>query len=141
MKAAIRNQMHLRMALGAAALMTLVLSMPSAAHHAHGQYDKAMMDIEGVVTEFHLLNPHAWVYMEVTDENGETRLWSIEASSAGQLRGMGVTPDYIKPGDRIKARCHPLRDGSPGCLVGFVKAADGTIKDWDGQESVPPAGF
>lgn len=45
---------------------------------------------------------------------------------------MGITRDSIKPGDRIKARCHPLRDGSRGCLLGFVKTRDGSVKDWDG---------
>ena len=40
-------------------------------------------------------------------------------------------------GDKIKARCHVLRDGSRGCLLGFLKAADGTVKDWDGGQNTP----
>ena len=48
----------------------------------------------------------------------------------------------IKPGDTIKARCHPLRDGSNGCLLGFLKARDGSVKDWDGGQNTPiPADF
>ena len=42
-------------------------------------------------------------------------------------------------GDTIKARCHPLRDGSNGCLLGFLKAPDGTVKDWDGNNAPNPA--
>ena len=38
----------------------------------------------------------------------------------------------IKKGEKIKTRCHPLKDGGPGCLLGFVRGADGTVKDWDG---------
>lgn len=30
----------------------------------------------------------------------------------------------------IKARCHPLRDGSRGCLLEFLKARDGSVRDW-----------
>ena len=29
-------------------------------HHAHGNYAVTTVDIEGVVTELHLLNPHSW---------------------------------------------------------------------------------
>ncbi len=141
MIATIAKKLHSRMVLGAALWVALVVPIPSAAHHAHGNYEKEMKDVEGVVTEFHLINPHSWVYIEVTDANGETTQWAIEASPKAGLERIGVTTDYIKPGDRIKARCHFLRDGSPGCLVGFVKAADGSVKDWDGLDSEIPAGF
>jgi hypothetical protein len=52
-----------------------------------------------------------------------------------------VTPDYVKPGDTVKARCHHLRDGSNGCLLGFLKAKDGTVKDWDGNNAPAPTDF
>ena len=38
-------------------------------------------------------------------------------------------PRLLKAGQTVKARCHPLRDNSRGCLLGFLKAPDGTIKD------------
>lgn len=47
----------------------------------------------------------------------------------------------MKPGDTIKVRCYRLRDGSPGCLLGFVKAADGTVKDWDARNAPLPSDF
>jgi hypothetical protein len=52
-----------------------------------------------------------------------------------------VTRDYLKVGDTVKARCHPLRDGSRGCLLGFLKAPDGSIKDWDGNNLPIPTDF
>jgi len=58
-----------------------------------------------------------------------------------QLEGIGVTRDTLKPGDVIKARCHPLRDKSNGCLLGFLKTKDGTVKDWDGGKAPPPKDF
>ena len=48
-------------------------------------------------------------------------------------------PDYVKPGDAVKARCHHLRDGSNSCLPGFLKAKVGTLKDWDGNHAPAPA--
>jgi hypothetical protein len=119
----------------------VVGSSPVRAHHSHGNYADTFVDIEGVVREVHLVNPHSWIYIEVKGPNGQPQKWSLEASSVLQLERIGVTRDYIKAGDSIKARCHPLRDGSRGCLLGFVKAQDGTIKDWDSNNLPIPTDF
>ena len=107
------------------------------AHHSHGNYVDTFTDITGVVKEVHLVVPHSWVYMEVKDEKGQPQIWALEATGRGGLERIGVTREYVKPGDTIKARCHVLRDGSRGCLLGFLKAADGTVKDWDGGQNTP----
>ena len=120
-------------------VVTLTLSL--SAHHSHGQYDETFQDIEGVVKELHLLTPHSWLYIEVKDKAGATQLWALEATTRAQLEGIGVTRDTLKPGDVIKARCHPLRDKSNGCLLGFLKTKDGTVKDWDGGKAPPPKDF
>jgi hypothetical protein len=119
----------------------LLLATSTRAHHSHGNYADTFTDIEGVVKEVHLMNPHSWIYLEVKGPNGQPLKWSLEASSVIQLERIGVTRDYIKPGDTIKARCHPLRDGSRGCLLGFVKAKDGSVKDWDSNNLPIPADF
>jgi hypothetical protein len=92
------------------------------------------------VKEVHLLTPHSWVYIEVKD-GGAPQLWALEATSRPGLERIGVTRDALKPGDTIKARCHPLRDGSNGCLLGFLKSPDGTVKDWDGNNAPNPTDF
>ena len=109
------------------------------AHHSHGNYRDTFVDVEGVVKEVHLINPHSWVYLEVRGAKGERLTWALEAASRIQLERIGVTPESLKAGDRIKARCHPLRDGSRGCLLGFVKTADGVVKDWDASNLPLPA--
>ena len=96
----------------------LVFSLPSWAHHSHGNYSQNFIDLEGVVNEVHLINPHSWVFLEVTDENGEKVEWALEATNRVSLARLGVTYDYIAAGDVIKVRCHQLRDGGPGCLLG-----------------------
>jgi len=60
---------------------------------------------------------------------------------ARRKRPVGVTAETVKPGDTIKARCHHLRDGSNGCLLGFLKAKDGKVVDWDGNNAPPAADF
>src|SRR5215475_1770533 len=121
------------------AVFGFVLSL--AAHHSHGAYEDTFMDIEGVVKEVHLVVPHSWIYLEVKDAKGEPQIWALEATGRVGLERIGVTRDYVKPGDTVKARCHLLRDGTNGCLLGFLKAKDGTIKDWDGNNATVPTDF
>lgn len=111
------------------------------AHHSHGQYEETFRDITGVVKELHLLTPHSWLYIEVKDGSGAPQVWALEATTRTQLEEAGVTRTYVKAGDVVKARCHPLRDKTNGCLLGFLKAADGSVKDWDGGNAPPPKDF
>ena len=125
-----------------AAICMAVTALPMLAHHSHGNYEDTFMDIQGVVKEVHLVVPHSWVYVEIQDAKaGEAQVWALEATGRTQLQKIGVTADTIKPGDTIKARCHHLRDGSNGCLLGFLKTKDGTVKDWDGNGAPAPADF
>jgi hypothetical protein len=124
-----------------AAIVAVAFGMPAGAHHSHGNYMDTFRDIEGVVTEVHFVVPHSWVYMQVKGPDGQPQLWALEATGRGGLEKIGVNREYIKAGDPIKVRCHPLRDGSPGCLLGFLKAKDGTVKDWDGGTGPAPADF
>jgi hypothetical protein len=126
-------------AIVAVGLVTLTLSV--SAHHSHGQYAETFTDIEGVVKELHLLTPHSWLYIEVKDAKGVPQLWALEATTRAQLEGMGVTRGSLKAGEVVKARCHPLRDKTNGCLLGFLKTQDGTVRDWDGGKAPPPKDF
>jgi hypothetical protein len=123
------GDMRFKTALGLAVvgLMVWSLAPPAWAHHAHGNYAEATVDMAGNVTEIHMIVPHPWIYLEVVSGD-QKRLWALE--------GGGRREQGIKVGDAIKVRCHPLRDGTSGCLLGFVKTADGSVQDWDGK--LPP---
>lgn len=111
------------------------------AHHSHGNYEETFRDIEGVVKEMHLLVPHSWIYLDVNNAAGVSQVWAMEATSRPGLEKIGVTRETLKAGDRVKVRCHPLRDKTNGCLLGFLKAPDGTVKDWDGNNAPAPGDF
>jgi hypothetical protein len=130
----------MRLKLALAVAVTVAFSWPAWAHHSHGNYVDAFTDMEGTVQEVHLLLPHSWVYLKV-NKGGEEQIWALEATARNGLERIGVTKDTVKPGDKIKARCHVLRDGSNGCLLGFLKDASGSVKDWDGGNAPAPADF
>ena len=133
--------MSFKSGIGVALICAAAFVFPAMAHHSHGNYEDTFMDIEGVVKEVHLVVPHSWIYLEIKDAKGEPQMWALEATGRTGLQRIGVTPEYVKAGDKVKARCHHLRDGSNGCLLGFLKAADGTVKDWDGNNAPAPADF
>jgi len=133
--------MRARVSLGVAAIGVVLSAWSMAAHHSHGAYVDTFMDIQGVVKEVHLVVPHSWVYLDVKNAKGELEVWALEATGRTGLERVGVTATSVSVGDTVKARCHRLRDGSNGCLLGFLKAKDGTVKDWDGNNAPPPADF
>ena len=125
----------------AALLLTSVLSAPTVgAHHSFAAefYAKNCRDFTGVLTKLDWQNPHAYFYMDVKDAKGETTTWTLEATSVRGILANGVKREDVKAGDKIKVRCHLLRDGSTGCLLGFVTPdhgdqarGHGVEKEWD----------
>jgi len=111
---------------GLAVMSAALLAVPVSAHHSHNAYEVTeWTTIEGTVSDIHLILPHSWVYLEVKDAKGEVTTWALEATGPQGIFRNGVKKEDVKPGDKIKARCHTMRDGSPGCLLGFVTPLHG----------------
>ncbi len=118
--------------LSLAAMVAYAVAFPAWAHHSHGNYQLTEYTLlEGTVKEFHMVNPHTWIYLEVTDAGGQANLWALETTGIRGLTRIGVTRDTVKVGDTISVRCHQLRDGSKGCLLGFLTPEGGVEKEWD----------
>jgi hypothetical protein len=122
-----------------AAVCCLLMALTASAHHSHGSYDTSKWTtFQGTVKEVILINPHSWIHLEVKDERGQPALWALEATGPAGLRNNGINRDDVRSGDTIKVRCHALRDGSNGCLLGFVtpmhgdaRRGHGIEKEWD----------
>lgn len=122
----------MRVTVFVALVAVLLLTAPAWAHHSHGNYDMARFTtLAGTVKDVQWVNPHTWVFLEVLDEAGEPQVWALEGASIAQLQRGGWTRESLEPGDRISVRCHRLRDGSNGCLLGYVTTADGVEKIFD----------
>ena len=123
--------MHFK-SLGLAAMCVVFLALPALAHHSHGNYQMTeYTHLNGTVKEIHWIRPHSWIYLEVIDDNGLPTVWGLEGASVAGLRRGGWTEDSVKVGDSISVRCHQLRDGSNGCLLGFVTPEGGVEKLFD----------
>jgi hypothetical protein len=119
-------------AVGIAIVAAQAVASTTWAHHSHGNYMMTeYTEVEGTVTDLYWVNPHVWLYLDVVNEQGQIESWAMEAAGATTLSRGGIAGDELKPGDKIHVRCHPLRDGSNGCLLGFVTTSDGVEKEWD----------
>ena len=109
-----------------AVLCVAGLGAPVAAHHSHANYDVTTWTVlEGTVKQLVLMAPHSIVYLEVKDENGTVAMWALEATNQRGILNNGVKREDVKPGDPVRVRCHLLRDGAKGCLLGFVTPMHG----------------
>src|SRR5512143_1248725 len=73
------------------------------AHHSFpAVYDaKARKTISRVVTQMLYQNPHARVYLRVTNDDGSEDLWELETQNTSFLRRGGWLPNSVQPGDHL----------------------------------------
>jgi hypothetical protein len=110
------------------ALCLLLTSIPVLAHHSTAMYNMATpVTVTGVVKRFEWTNPHAFVFLDVKDEKGETVEWEVEMMSLNHLRGYGWVRDTVKPGDVISCTGGSAKSGAPSMISSFMKLADGRM--------------
>jgi hypothetical protein len=122
--------------LRAATLAALFVSgMPAVAHHSHANYDVSKWTvIEGTVKQAVLIAPHSIVYLDVKNADGTMSTWALEATAPAGILNNGVKREDVRAGDAVSVRCHVLRDGTKGCLLGFITPLHGDAARGHGVE-------
>ncbi len=105
----------------------LAVCGPAFAHHGSSiSYDlKKTIVLKGTVTEFVWSNPHAQIYFDAKDAQGNVRHWGGETFAPSTLTRTGWTKKTLKPGDEITITVFPSKAGSSFGLVSSVVLADG----------------
>lgn len=111
-----------------AALASLLVADLAGAHHSFAMFsrDRTVM-LQGQVREFQWANPHAWIQVVVTDEQGKEKEWSIECGSPNMMLRQGWKSRTLKPGDKVGLVMHPMLDGSPSGSLVSITLADGRV--------------
>lgn len=95
------------------ALLSLV-SLPSYAHHSGAMFDYTqLIEVSGVVKQFQYTNPHSWLIIDVTNEDGSVTTWGFEAEGPSSLLRAGIRRGDIPVGTEITIRGNPISDGRP----------------------------
>ena len=107
--------------------LSLAATSAAQAHHAFAtEFDvESPVAIEGKVTRVELINPHSWIHVEVTEENGESVTWMIEGGSPNALVRRGITKASIPIGSELVIRGYQARDGSYRAVGRDMRFADG----------------
>ena len=99
----------------AAASILAASAVPAFSHHSAAMFDhEELVEVSGVVKEFQYTNPHSWLLVDVTNEDGSVTTWGFEAEGPSTLLRAGIRKNTLPPGTEITIRGNPLRDGRPG---------------------------
>ena len=100
------------------------------AHHSFAMFDADNpIELTGSIVEWQYSNPHTFIILEVTDENGNSTEWTLEGRSPSAIFRLGWTPESLQPGDRVMLTVSPLYSGEPGGSYSNVRWEDGTVID------------
>jgi hypothetical protein len=133
--------------------VVIVISMASTvtviAHHAFGaEFDpNRPVILRGPVIRVEWVNPHTWIHVTVTNDDGTKQVWMVEGGTPNTLLRRGLNRDTIPVGAmivvdgyqskdrtaRANGRDVTFEDGSK-----FFMGSSGTGAPRDGADSTEP---
>ena len=101
------------------AVASLSIVQPAFAHHGGGTFDNTKeIKLTGKLTRFDFINPHSWIYFEVTGQDGKVSRFRCETRAATVLRRSGWRPVMFRVGQTIVIEGQPDRLDPNSCYRG-----------------------
>lgn len=107
-------QLRKKIAVFIVALGLAVGGIQTLAHHAFSaEFDaERPVHLQGTVTKVEWINPHAWVHLQVTKDDGSTEDWMVEGGTPNVLARRGVNRNSLELGTVIIINGYQAKDGS-----------------------------
>jgi hypothetical protein len=95
------------------ATTTIFTAAPVLAHHAFAaEYDADKpLDLTGTVTKARWVNPHSWLYFDVTGADGTVINWGVEFGAPNALEGKGLKKSDLLPGTHVHVQGYRSKNG------------------------------
>jgi hypothetical protein len=92
----------------------LLAAVPVLAHHAFGAEFDANRPVllKGKIVKVELVNPHAWIHIEVAKEGGGTEVWMVEGGTPNTLFRRGITQQSLAIGTDVVVDGYQSKDRS-----------------------------
>ena len=131
--------MKAKYALSTAAITLLLAWLPALAHHSFAaEFDaEKPVSMKGKFVKMDWINPHSWIYMDVTGPDGKVVSWKCEALPPNGLYRGGWRRDSLKPGDEITVDGFLAKDGTSTMWTRIVTTADGRRMFAGNADAVP----
>lgn len=101
---------------------------PVFAHHSFTMFDMTKrITLVGSVTAFEWTNPHSYIEIDVPDDQGVVKHWSIEMGSPSILQQSGWKFSSLKKGDKTTLIINPLKNGKAGGFLSNATLPDGRV--------------
>ncbi len=124
-----------------ASFVVLALPFIALAHHGGAEYDlQKTVVYHGKLTGVNMINPHSWLYFDVTGPDGKTEHHRAEMRSVHVLRRSGWSKERFPIGQQVTIEASPNRKDPLSCYLQTIVSADGTRMDRYGQYIAAPNG-
>ncbi len=103
----------------AGGVLAMTAKEPATAHHAFSaEFDADLpVALRGPITRVEWINPHSWIHIMHTTEDGEEQPWMAEGGTPNTLLRRGITRDSLQIGTDLVITGYQSKDQlcTPAC--------------------------